>query len=375
MSLCSKSCSNSMRSSKLKTATFVSVAIGIYYLLSLSGHRSIIEGQLGILSTSEGDSNGDGFNREYLLAPEVQYTPKIAWLMSFPNSGTSFTMSLVGRASNRSFATNYADEVTPRDISSASLNIYHHRHDGPFWPGMSGKILSPRPLPESFVITKTHCGSRCMYCGPEVYVVTADDFLSSCSSGHARIANKTEAVDVHYPPERVASAIHLIRDPFTNIISRFHQRRKNQEDKNLTEWLSQHPNNSTGFQRWCKELDNQYRQEDIEYFGLEHVPKAPCHGEFFKYAQWHSLVEDALDLISHPVPVLTVYYEDYASKLEETTETILNFLDLDLVGRIKVFKAKTEVSEYFTAEQKDSIKEFIRDVASSAAWAHIQHYF
>lgn len=368
-------CINSMRSIKVKTATCICAAIGMYYFFCLSRRRSFIDGQFGVLPIAEVDYSEDGLNPVSHLPPEVEFTPKIAWLMSFPNSGTSFTMTLVGRASNRSFATNYADEVTSRDLSSGSLSIYPGKYEGPFWAGMSGKILAPRPLPGTFVLTKTHCGSRCMYCGPQVYIGTPAEFLLSCTSGHARLANRREAVDVHYPAERVARAIHLIRNPFSNIISRYHQRRKNQEDKNATEWLLEHPNNATGFHKWCSELDSQFYQEELEYFGIGNVSRAPCHGEFYKYAQWHSLVDGALGLISHHMPVLTVYYEDYEKKLEETTYTILNFLELKLVGHIKAFKQKTNISGYFSAKEKFMIKDLISEVASNAAWRRIQHYF
>ena len=57
--------------------------------------------------------------------------------------------------------------------------------------------------------------------GPDVYTGTPKGFLSSCTSGHVRLANRRKAIEVHYPPERVAKAIHLIRNPFTNICIAF----------------------------------------------------------------------------------------------------------------------------------------------------------
>lgn len=39
-------------------------------------------------------------------------TPAVVWLASYPNSGTSFTMTLVERASDLSMASNYGVEVT-----------------------------------------------------------------------------------------------------------------------------------------------------------------------------------------------------------------------------------------------------------------------
>ena len=92
---------------------------------------------------------------QFVLQPESEFTPAIAWLMSFPNSGTSFTMTMVARSSNRSFATNYGDEVTAHNQSD-TLSIYPRRPEGPYWAGMSGQIASPRELPDKYIITKTH---------------------------------------------------------------------------------------------------------------------------------------------------------------------------------------------------------------------------
>lgn len=100
-------------------------------------------------------SRPKGPTGQFVLQPESEFTPEIAWLMSFPNSGTSFTMTMVSRASNRSFATNYGDEVTAPDQPD-SISIYPRRPEGPYWAGMSGKIATPRELPDKYVITKTH---------------------------------------------------------------------------------------------------------------------------------------------------------------------------------------------------------------------------
>ena len=88
--------------------------------------------------------------------------PDIAWLMSFPNSGTSYTMRLVQAVSNTTAATNYAEECK-QDRSGRVATLYgspsgpylrQQVHDG----GMS--------LPKKYILTKTHCGGRCVHCIP-----------------------------------------------------------------------------------------------------------------------------------------------------------------------------------------------------------------
>jgi hypothetical protein len=361
--------------SKMKTATLLWIFVGLYYFICMTERKSITKfGKEGRKVQTEGEEKGEEFSHDFMLRPGDEFTPRIAWLMSFPNSGTSYTMSLVARASNRSFATNYGDEVTPKD-ASGSLSIYPQRPEGPFWPGMSGKMLSPRPLPDHFVLTKTHCGSRCMSCGPREYIETAEEFLQDCATGHSRPALKRASIGVHYPPERVAKAIHLIRNPFNNIISRYHQEIKNQRDKNETGWLTAHPNNATGFQLWCRELDDISYRQDVRFFGEEKIPKAPCHGEFYKYAQWHNLVHESIELVDHKVPILPLYYEDYADRLIQTTTTLLRFLQLDLLGDLREYAAKTDFSNYFIETQEKDIKSLVQSVASNTTWGEIKHYF
>ena len=295
--------------------------------------------------------------------------------MSFPNSGTSYTMTMVEEASTKAFATNYCDEVTDRS-DKESLSIYPRRPEGPFWAGKSGKIATPRDLPDKYVITKTHCGSRCLNCGPDEYIETPQYFLQRCASGYARVPPKRRRMEVQYPPERVAKAIHLIRNPFHNIIARYHLARKNQAYKNRTDWLDRYSNDKDGFQQYCRDFDETFKKQDEAYFGIDKVPQAPCHGEFYKWTQWHNLVHEGLGLIQdHRVPVLTVYYEDYSTKFNATVARILNFLELDHLGFLKDFSPRSDYEVYFTDEQENQVRELVKSVASEKTWSLVKHYF
>ena len=76
---------------------------------------------------------------------------KMAWLMSFPNSGTSFTSRLVRDATKTDSASNYADE-TPSGEDGLRLPVYDDQPDGPFWikPEASPDFQEPT----EYVITK-----------------------------------------------------------------------------------------------------------------------------------------------------------------------------------------------------------------------------
>jgi hypothetical protein len=350
--------------------------IGTTSVLKLAnqwGSNSSVES--GLYTTA----NGDRTNlpaRNFILLPNQEFFPRICWLMSYPNSGTSFTMTMTARASNKSFASNYGDEVTADDQMD-SLSIYPRRPEGPYWTGLQSKLSShPRELPEDYVMTKTHCGSRCINCGPDEYIETPEEFLTHCASGHARVSPSRKRVDVQYPPNRVAKAIHLIRNPFHNTIARFHLDHRHYERSKKTDWVEAHPNNAEGLRAWCQDLDDQYSKEDEAYFkdNAPEVLAAPCHGEFYKYTQWHNLVHESLALIEHDVPVLTVYYEDYSTKFNATAKEILNFLNLELRSEFREFQARTDYDGYFSKEQKEQIRRMIQKVASKTVWGQIQHY-
>lgn len=75
----------------------------------------------------------------------------IAWLMSFPNSGTSFTSRLVRDATQTYSGSNYADE-TPTGLKEIREAVYDDSPQGPFWikPEASPEFVAPK----SYVLTK-----------------------------------------------------------------------------------------------------------------------------------------------------------------------------------------------------------------------------
>ena len=329
--------------------------------------------------------NAHAASGKFVLTDKIELLPQIAWLMSFPNSGTSFTMTMVARSTNKSFATNYGNEVIADDEED-SLSIYPRRPEGPYWPGMSGKVNAARPLPSKYVMTKTHCGSRCSNCGPDEYIEIAEEFLKRCASGHGEYTpgNKRRRYDTNYPTDRVHRAIHLYRNPMHNIIARYHLVHRHQGYKNRTQWQDDHTNDAKGLHKYCENFRKDYRAQDEAFFGKQKIPKAPCFGEFYKWTQWHNLVHESVHILREggpegglrrDFPVLKVYYEDYNTAFEQTTKSIFEFLELEQVAPLREFTSRSDYGDYFPQDELIEIKRLVKSVASNATWEDVKHYF
>lgn len=399
------------------------------------------------ISGSFGNSNDDAsqqapsfFLRDSTTFHDAEtFNPQIAWLASFPNSGTSFTMGLVARATNTTFATNYGIEANFGDRTVPSLPIYDRHPEGPFMPDPVTSYHH-RKLPYGkYVMTKTHCGGYCVNCAPRTYAYGYSDeeekqetalppalaFLGDCASGQA-VDDRGNLVDVSYPPERVARVIHLIRNPMHNMIARFHLERKHHGDANTTAdrvWLDEHPDNQEGMSKFCR-AQNERRWEDETNFlessffqppadndktsttsfarrnggsesptdarfpqdfeaWKELVATVPCRGDLFRYVQWHNLLHQSLDYLPYKLPVLTLYYEGYESPTyQATADSILDFLELQAVpgderGNIKwsEFHSRSDYDDFFSPQQKNAIREFLHTLSSFRVWGELEHYF
>jgi hypothetical protein len=139
--------------------------------------------------------------------------PHIAWLMSFPNSGTSFTLHLVREASNCTTATNYALEGDIKDKPSVPAIQGPEGQNGPFLELIRGRHTN---MP-STILTKTHCKGICAGkgCGPHGGIETVRSFLNGCLSGVKAVEKDGHIVTqkVRYDRTLVKKAIHIFRHP------------------------------------------------------------------------------------------------------------------------------------------------------------------
>jgi hypothetical protein len=171
----------------------------------------------------------------------------------------------------------------------------------------------------------------------------------------------------------VKRAVHIIRDPFDNIVSRFHcySHRKDEE------WNQNYPSNSTGFRNWCQHIDSENRpQEETTRFLSDEVrtlfKKIPCHGDFYKYIQWHNLAVEMRNNMNLPTHV--VHYENYAKNFNQTLNELMSFLHLDVVGDVPEFVPGRIYREYFTKKERDAVLRLMKLIATKEAWDMMSTY-
>lgn len=294
---------------------------------------------------------------------------RIAWLLSFPNSGTSYTSRLVRDTSQTMSASNYADE-TPTGETGFKEPVFLDQPTGPFWVIPEATPHHNKPI--NFVLTKTHCGIRCNPCGPEVMAETTYSFRRRCF-----VTKWTRHDGRHqystYAPDRVTKAVHIFRNPFDNVVSRFHLHNKNTGSK--------FSDDKEGFLKYCLSIDYLYTDSETKYMHfnenklLSALWLVPCHADFLRFVEWHNLasfVQNDLQL-----ETLCVHYEDFGDQVKSnlTLTRLLDFLLLERRAELPPFISGKSYTNYFTLKEKLTVKHALHFAASRETWLRISHYF
>ena len=335
------------------------------------------------------------------IAPAPANQPKITYLLTFPMSGTTYTILLVSRTTNTTVATNYAvNAYTDKDgnhvpvypppaAEAEAATVASKEVDGdvlgsPFWYSTYGYSTKPTHN----VLTLSHCAGHCMHpCTPDNYIQTEASFEEACRTiiDHGADGNYFTSVT---PKADISKVIHLIRDPFSNIVSRFHAYLHEEGAKAKHELLSNiHPNSPEGFKAWCHEIDNDANLMELEqkssFIPLEikefmEQGGIPCHSEFYKYVSWHNHVEEMA--WNEDYPILEVYYEDYTTKEQEQQQAIkmAEFLEepiVDINHVLPTFLVVRYYRDYYTEEERMRAERFIKALALRKTWGLLERYF
>lgn len=232
-----------------------------------------------------------------------------------------------------------------------------------------------------YLLTKTHCGGRCDLCSPEDYIEDLRIFSNRCAEGY-HVINDTVGGDQieifdHYSKDQVKRAVHLIRDPFDNVVSRFHLTYKHFVRNNETDMIAAYPRSREGFRAYCKDLGNKYHDEEKstkEYSGVfDDVKDVSCHADLFMYIQWHNLAFTTTWDMN--IPTLIIHYENYTHSFNQTKDTLLNFLGQVGINEPPLFETGKTYREYFTGDEVRAVENMFSKLANAKTFAHTKHYF
>ncbi len=296
---------------------------------------------------------------------------RIAWLMSFPNSGTSYTSFLVRTSSMTNTGSNYGHESgTVAGKLSPSVGIFPD-NPIPSWTESWNQHLQKPSA--GYILTKTHCGGFCATCSS--YLQNSHTFLKRCLKGDYVTHNTTSGeLDVKTgfaSKDNIARAVHVIRDPFDNVVARFHLERRTLSQKNKADY----PNTRDGFRNYCDDLGKKERAREQASLFYEDVfdLDIPCRADFYRYIQWHNLAfTTTWDM---GIPTLIIHYENYTNNFNETKQDLLDFLEQDEVNDPPVFVTGKTYRHYYTKEEIDAVSTLFRKLALRQTWESTKHYF
>ena len=328
-------------------------------------------------STSAKDQAREVEDKESSANPEqlIQDTSAkqpIAWLMTFPNSGTSYTSRLIATVTGTHTATNYGTELITQDRKKWKEGVLVD------WVGDSLNRTVNSPT-RGYTLTKTHCGGYCFDCLAKRMNPSA--FTKACATGEQAIQNaesgKFQLVKSYTDIEKVGRAVHIIRDPFDNIVARFHCHLKKNGPSSLEKYPNKYPNTRDGFRKYCHDMGRRWRvkeEKSAAYNDLfEWIKDVPCHSDFFRYIQWHNLAFATIAELD--IPSMTMNYENYSSDFNSTKNDLLQFLRQDEVNHPPSFITGKTYRHYYTKREIYAISLMFDKLAHPETRKMTQHYF
>lgn len=323
------------------------------------------------------------------------------------SSGTSYTLEMMHTITNQSMATNYGKEAINPENSFPRRPVFDDQPQGPFWLSdttmtnsktiatPSNNIITSSNSQRSynnskldFVLTKTHCGSRCNRCSPQKFRDSVEEFITEC------------AMEKRYSPayslRRVKRAVHLIRDPYDNVVARFHLLRNtgrvvvpdrssaspssSNTTVNTTRPVKPTSSGRDTFRNYClyeHDLNKDNRAVMLDWLSpypeqMNLLEEIPCGVDFLRYVLWHNRAFETCHELG--LETLMVHYDMYERDFEGITSKILDFLHLEKVQEPAPFVPGKVYDDYYTAEERRKIASFLKFMASERTLNEISRY-
>lgn len=226
------------------------------------------------------------------------------------------------------------------------------------------------PVPD-LVLTKSHCSGFCLHCSPASVGTFQESCLTASWSDH-RFHKRWYRLGI------VKKAVHLVRDPIDNAVSRLHHALHTHERLGLSNaTLHRLSNTETSLSAWCEYVDDEFRSLIPPVIAqrpdIDRLQAIPCYSEFIRQVLWHNAALNMTHRVG--LPVLTMFYENYTSNFDGATRELYSFLDQPIVGRPAPFVAGKSYHHLFHQNHVLEIEYLMRSLASSDSWELLRHYF
>lgn len=341
---------------KLRTSVVMISCLGFMALIFLFAniyivyHSNILEGNQILLQPHRYDHT------------KISEGPAVALLMSFPNSGTTYTMMTVQQISNRTVATNYPHEAESYDPIVKRL-----------YRSYSVPVILRRnlELPSKYILTKTHCSGYYFETNPANKLNSFNKFESGCFSWN----NRKGTV---YPNHLAKKVIHIIRDPVDNIISNFNLFKSRDVIHSKEEWdkISKIIGSDNIFKKYCQKYDEKWHKKTAKLFqenAFLLIKDVPCGSQYVIYSLWHNHAYQ-LAVNTLKIPTLSIHYSDYEEDFNGTIDKITRFLEIESVNTPNPFISGKKYSTYFTPQEREAIFKIIKHFTSPEVWELVKRY-
>jgi hypothetical protein len=193
-------------------------------------------------------------------------------------------------------------------------------------------------------------------------------------TGQKNVDGKSTAAT--YSKNVPQKAIHIIRNPFDNLVGRQHLAMKKRLRQGSAEDIF--PSSREGMQSWCEFLDAKPSQREIDSNVMDaammkRYKDLPCLSEWYRYIQWHNLAIQVTRRLQ--LPVHFMYYEDYSNNYAATVEDLFHFLELSIVQEPLDFIGGKTYGTFFNGKDAELAARMVRELATPDAWLLLRHYF
>jgi len=311
--------------------------------------------------------------RRLSIASTDPNAPGLAWLLSFPGTGTEQIIDLLQDATGKTTATNYGNHHQNqygrnRMNMVTSTPVYSDKPEGPFL------FTSHLTIPDTHIATVSFCDAYCTDCPPSDYLLDLATFKAGCTTGitfSAEVGPKGPlgrgtSGPTSYDLSTVSKAVVLMRDPFNTVQDRFTHWTHSYTaiSRRDHEWLPRYTTNGEGFDAYCDYSAVKYASEEQTAYDPDIFNAAlgvKCHADIYRYVNWYNLVFETLS--SEGIPYTVLHYEDFGNNYEGVEVDLLTFLGLTTAASAPQFVLDGDRG-YFTSDDKTALKTLIQLLAS-----------